>query len=293
MEKKAFFIFKKLLFFLFIITIIILCIISVQLMYKSEDKYSINIERSDIQTIQYSADDIYIAEKENLQIKLKITGTVAPCTNDAYTNIEFKTNVDGIELLASSGQNIHPDAPYANIWDIPRYIDHTMRFQNIEWHEDGCVFHFLDYNKLYVEAEIPIKYLQYDLYSYDYAGIINNEKFLLKMSYEDCFVQNDSVKVRFDFDTIQTSILPGTSLLIETIVEEKADVILIPTNYVIVNNDKHFVQIITAEDELKMVEVFLGELSDDSIEIISGLKEGDQIILPAENMSLANQMEDK
>jgi len=81
--------------------------------------------------------------------------------------------------------------------------------------------------------------------------------------------------VEAEFDENITGIFPGMSGEANIIIEQKTDVISIPLNYLI--NDQY---VSTKENEQHPVEIGLRTL--DRVEILSGLKEGDVILKPAQ-----------
>lgn len=100
-----------------------------------------------------------------------------------------------------------------------------------------------------------------------------------------------SYEVKVTFDTNEEQIKPGMSVSASIITEQKENVLMIPSSAIKNRGDKKYVQtflessplptnaIETTSDKIpNQIEVITGITDDTNTEIISGLKEGDQII---------------
>lgn len=291
MKQKIFYTMKKLLFFLLITGIVFLCVLSVRLMYQADDKYTVQIPASSVQVSQYSMDDIYTVEKSDLPVNMQISGIIAPSDDAAMKDISIDTNVNGIELLVTQGQILQPEEPYAEVWGKPHTVKSPMRCHSITWREDGCTLRFLDYSTLYAEAMIPQTYLKYDLNSLDYTATAEDVSFPVRMSFSDSFVSEGYVSAQFELSELRTDLLPGTELVIETTLETKKDVPVVPLSFIIVADHQYFVQ--TTDDlmTLQSTAVEIGEIYENMAEIKSGLNEGTMLVLPSSALTLASQTE--
>lgn len=295
MLNKIAFISKKILFLLFLSTIIVLCVASVRLMYKSNNRYTVQMDDSLLEFSNFSKDDIYIVKKGNLEITMSIDGIVAPINESAITYIPIDTNINGIELCVKQGQELKANDKYAYVWGTEYKVDHSMRCHEIKWREDGCTLAFLDYDKLYIEAMLPQKYIKYDLYSCDFLaksiGDDDEKYFQIDLDFEDSFINNDQILCRFDISEVNVNLLPGTKVSIESDLETKNDVIMIPAGFVIPTNNDYYVQFLNEDESITNRKVEIGEIKNNMVEIKKGLKEGEQIILPSNAISLAAQLE--
>lgn len=291
MIKKILYTLKKLLFFLFVAAIVLLCAYSVRLMYQADDKYTVQIPAAAIQTAQYSEDDLYPVRKGDLRVMMQISGTVAPASDGAFTDIPIDTNVNGIKVRAEQGHLLQKDEPYADVWGRPHAVESPMRCHSINWREDGCTIRFLDYRKLYAEAQIPQEYLSYDLFSCDFTAKTDTLSLPVTLDFEDSFVNGGNVKAHFKFSELCAELLPGTELTIETELETKKDVLLVPAEYIIAVDDKYSVQTTADMRNVQVKEIELGAVTDNIAEIKDGLSEGEMLVLPSGAMSLAAQME--
>lgn len=79
------------------------------------------------------------------------------------------------------------------------------------------------------------------------------------------------------FDTSISDIVPNMAVNAEIIIDSKNDVLIIPSSGVQTTNDNSSVKILRNGKEV-LIPVQMGLVSDTQIEIISGLKEGDEVI---------------
>ncbi len=93
-----------------------------------------------------------------------------------------------------------------------------------------------------------------------------------------------SYDVKIAISDKNEKIKPGMSVNAEIIIESKKDILLISSSSVKTRGGKSYVEIMKDGNSLKQ-EVETGISDDSNIEIISGLREGDEIIIKTSNLS--------
>ncbi len=81
--------------------------------------------------------------------------------------------------------------------------------------------------------------------------------------------------VTLDIDDPEGLLKPGMTARVNVITEEKDDVLLIPISALKTNNDGQYVVLVAPDGKTRQQAVTTGLYSDDSVEILSGLEEGD------------------
>lgn len=84
---------------------------------------------------------------------------------------------------------------------------------------------------------------------------------------------------------------PGMSVNAEIIIDSKEDALLVPIEAVQSRKDKKFVLVKKGEDnsEVEFVEVEIGLVSEDYVEIVEGLNEGDTVVYQSTAVNEENQ----
>ncbi|ACJ74926.1 efflux transporter RND family, MFP subunit [Thermosipho africanus Ob7] len=98
-------------------------------------------------------------------------------------------------------------------------------------------------------------------------------------------IRADINKVKFP-----ENIFIGASCEGEILTINKKDVLKVPTNAVIVKNGKRYVQVKTGEDEnnnpiSELREIKIGAITEDFVEVVSGLNEGDVVLIQNKSLS--------
>ncbi|MCM2338976.1 MAG: efflux RND transporter periplasmic adaptor subunit [Burkholderiales bacterium] len=89
-----------------------------------------------------------------------------------------------------------------------------------------------------------------------------------------------SYSVKIAFDTNDEQIKPGMSVSASIITDSKTDVLYIPSSAIKTNSDTKYVLMFSTQSETpNQITIETGISDDINTEIISGLKEGDQIVL--------------
>ena len=85
--------------------------------------------------------------------------------------------------------------------------------------------------------------------------------------------------VRFRIDSQDDRLRAGMTAEVRVVIDERTNVLLVPNEYVTLEGDRATVTRITPTGDKLSVEVVIGLRGDTETEIISGLREGDQLLL--------------
>lgn len=85
--------------------------------------------------------------------------------------------------------------------------------------------------------------------------------------------------VRFRIESQDDRLRAGMTAEVRVVIDERTNVLLVPNEYVTLEGDRATVTRITPTGEKLSVEVVIGLRGDTETEIISGLREGDQLLL--------------
>ncbi|MDY0235556.1 MAG: efflux RND transporter periplasmic adaptor subunit [Gudongella sp.] len=151
-----------------------------------------------------------------------------------------------------------------------------------------------DLEKLYIESELLVsdivkikegalvKVSDEDLDLVDLEGTLTKIYPNAFSKVSDLGIEQKRVKADIEFKKMPENIRPGYELDIKIIQESKENTLIIPENAVFSMNDKEYIfRIIDSLAVLTAIEV--GIESEKSIEVISGLEEGDTVILSPES----------
>ncbi|MFP4163889.1 MAG: efflux RND transporter periplasmic adaptor subunit [Chitinispirillaceae bacterium] len=98
-----------------------------------------------------------------------------------------------------------------------------------------------------------------------------------------------SFEVRVSVDSLIAGIVPGINVNVEFVILDKKDVLAVPYHFIKKAGKQHTVQVIGTDKEgnetIKNVQVKTGETDYNHYEILSGLKEGDEVYYKHSNQS--------
>lgn len=97
-----------------------------------------------------------------------------------------------------------------------------------------------------------------------------------------------SYQVKIQLDTFSLEILPNMAATANIILETKNDVLMVPSSAIQVQNNQSYVKTLVNGQEKEAV-VETGISSDTQTEIVSGLQEGDEVIIGTINNNTASQ----
>lgn len=87
-----------------------------------------------------------------------------------------------------------------------------------------------------------------------------------------------SIKVHGTIDNHELKLRPGM-LLNVTVELANNNVLQVPEKAIVPLQNRHYVFVVTADDSVKQVEVTLGQRVPGSVEVLSGLTEGDEVVV--------------
>lgn len=86
--------------------------------------------------------------------------------------------------------------------------------------------------------------------------------------------------VTIDVTDVQNVLRPTMTARVSLLIAESKNTIVIPLAAVKNNKGKQYVQIMSDNKEAKTVPVVLGLAADDRVEVLSGIREGEKVVLP-------------
>jgi RND family efflux transporter MFP subunit len=88
---------------------------------------------------------------------------------------------------------------------------------------------------------------------------------------------------RFRIESSDERLRAGMTAEVRVVIDERSSVLSIPNEYIVFDGDRATVTVLSAAGEPRIVEVVTGLRGDNDTEIISGLREGDQLVsVPAD-----------
>ena len=139
-----------------------------------------------------------------------------------------------------------------------------------------------DIAKVYENAAVAISNKDLDIA--DLEGVVEKIHPNAFSKISDLGIQQKRIKVDIEMKDITDNLRPGYDLDIKIITDSKKNALLIPENAVFSLDEKNFVFVIE-KDKAVIREIEQGIKSGRQVEILSGLKEGDILILsPDENI---------
>lgn len=277
---------KKILFAIFIVSLLFVSTFSVVLMYRNNDSDTIQMNPEDVQIIR-DMNDVCSVEKGTVTDCLTVTATVAPTDERSLTVFHIVGEKSSIVLFATVGDKLESGTQLALQDGQSIICSGKMLCVDIQWVEDGCNIVCLDFSKTYLTAMIPVEYLQYELFKLQFSFIQENGiAFSARLTSLDYLNQNGYVAVKFQPEEAMQDLLPGTTVQCDTVVYEKKDVLSLPLLFVMERNGRYYVELVD-NGTTRNQEIKIGVIGINSVEILSGVSEGDQVLCPDEAFSLA------
>ena len=285
--------FKKIVFAVFMILILAASGYSVWLMYASDDLYSVQMNGPVENAPLYDPANVFSPAKSDLAVMLNCEGFVSANGAEAAQTFFVRGTKDNIKLNIALGETAEAGTIAAKGPEDEIKLSGTMRCIRITWREEGCELVFYDFDAVCAEIMIPQRFLEYDLYSYDYDITAGNQRFKGKLEYLDYMVSEDGfIRAKLHYDTDANRLLQGIKLSVSAKMAEKKDVLTLSLSMIAADGDLRYVTVLDDHGGLRTQEVRLGEISmDDCIaEICSGVSEEMKIVPPSETMSLYTQL---
>ena len=281
---------KKILYSIFLTGILCLCALSVKLMYEADDKYIIEIDPSKVQMQDLSLEEKFEVTITDIPVTLETSCRVMPDDEYALNVYDFECKKNEFSTQIKVGQIIMPDDVIAIVKGKEIKASTKMKCLTISNEDESSHIKFLDYSKLYLEAQIPEKYLSYDLMSYTYNLKNDNTSLQAELSYLDYAVRDGNIIAKFSYNTNDTLLYPGTEFDISTELEVKKGVVGVLLSCVEVEGDRYYVNI-ASESGLIRHEVKIGTINNGMVEIVSGLSAGTKVTYVNGSQSLGAVLE--
>lgn len=277
---------KKIGFYISVTIVILLCVYSIFLMYQTDTKYDVSIDSSEIYA-DYNSNDAYIVQKGDITQTIQLKGTVAPVYDAERIEVFIEEAPDKIEKYVNPGDVLEENDVYAKCDGYEYKSDSKLRCVSVETEVNGIGFVFIDYGKLYIDVCIPEEYVEDSLYNRKIIVKKNETEFSGKISYIDTYCSGGTVNSRIAYESKEILLRPGSECSVNIVLEHKEDIVAVPLEYVIYSKyeDKYRINLVNG-DKTMTVEVKVGIIGDEMVEIISGVNENDYIMFPAPEMSL-------
>ena len=215
--------------------------------------------------------------------KIETFGTAIPIRTKSYniekyeiiSPIKFNKKIEKGEIIAKlKSRNII--APFDGITGKRDFSN------DLEVSQSSLVINFEDASTIYVDVDIPEVYAPYIKKGLE-AEVkfsANNQKFyqgIVESTSSRINTKKRSLAARIQFDNSNLDILPG-SLLEVSIKYNERNSLSIPDTSVILEGNKVYIYKVDEKNITKRIESKVGNRSKGSLEVKSGLNEGDVIV---------------
>lgn len=276
---------KKAVFYMGMTGIVLLCLYSIYLMYQTDARYEVSLEPDKIVT-ENGDDEIYVAKKTTITQTVSLQGTVAPFYGDEQVEVHVEGVPNKIERYVEVDDVIEKDTVYAK-YNGKEYKSESKLYCVSVEETGGVVFTFVDYSKLYVEVGVPEIYAVEALRGKEVALTNNGTAFSGIVSFMDGYCNDGVVRTRVIYDSESVLLRPGAVCTVSVVLQQKEEAVAIPSAFVIYSEyEDEYRAILTSDGRTTTVKVQVGIIGDDLVEILSGIRENDCVMLPAEEMSL-------
>lgn len=277
---------KKVGFYICIGFILILCTYSIYLMYQTDANYKVSLEDNDI-ILENSDDEIYVVGLEDIIQSISLVGSVVPAYEDERVEIYIEGKVADINKYIQVGSVIEKDVVYAAYKGKEYKANSKMYCIGIKEDLNGVKFEFVDYSKLYIEIGIPEKYALESLYDKEVSLMCNGIEFSGNISFLDGYCIDGFVRSKVIYQNEEMLLRPGTKCDANIIIQQKENVVAVPLEFVMYSEfeDEYRVLIVDGDKTITRT-IKVGIIGDEMVEIASGVKENDCIMIPRDEMSL-------
>jgi len=280
---------KKIIFWCWILFITVICSYSVYLNNSNDRLYEVNINSNDAQVIQnYNGDNCYV-ERGSIEEIVYTVGNIEPIEGEELEEIVIPTISAKIDLHVSIGQMLTKDEVFANYNGKTYVAEAKWKCLDIVEEGEQTIITFLDYSKLYISTLLPIKSVGEELLGKTVHIDCLDKEIEGTIDYVDSYCVNQEVEVKINYDNQNIMLMPGQEVEVEVISKQKEDVLIIPIEYVMYSADYDEYSVFLSIDEQGYIvqEIDVGIISDSSVEVLSGVLEEDELIMPDYEMSLA------
>lgn len=277
---------KKITFYFSMLLITGICIYSVIIMNKTDARYEVNLDEEDISN-DISEQDLYVVSKGDVSQKLVLNGTISPIYGDEMYEVFVEGKASDIKSYVSLGQIVNKDEVYAEFKNKEYKANNKICCIGIEQNDIGVKYTFLEYSKLYVQIKVPEENITDSINGKTVSVFCNNIKFEGKVTFVDNYCIDGFVSVKVEYKNEEILLRPGSSCVVEMVLDEKTDVIVVPTACVIYDeySDEYRVMLYDGSASYtKTIEI--GIIGDGVVEVISGMSADETIVFPRAEMSL-------
>lgn len=277
---------KKSGFYICMGIIILLCIYSIYLMYKTDANYMISIEE---EYISHNSGDseIYTVELGSVEKVLSVDGTVMPVCEEEKIEVLVEGKLSEIKKNIQRGDILEKDTVYASCRGKEYKVAGKMQCVEIKDAENGVVFEFIEYGKLYIEAKISEEYTTGLMKEQEVTLEHNGDRFTGNIVFVDGYCMEGKVKTDISYKNEEVLLRPGSLCKVSIQVAQKENVVAVPLEYIVyVENEDEYRIMIDDGGKSMSIPVEVGLIGDDKAEIISGIKENDVIVMPLDEISL-------
>lgn len=223
-----------------------------------------NLEKTklDLELMKKPVSKNIIAQYEARLRQIDIQKEKLESLNKDFT---ITANMDGIVLRKTieEGSYIQPGMDIMEIGNVDKlYIESDILVDDIAYVQEGARVKISNKNLGLVDLEGVVK----KIYPYAFTKV------------SDLGVEQRRVKIDIEMEDSIKNIRPGYDLDIKIVTDSKDNIILIPKDSIFDIEGKYFV-FVNTNDKAELREIEKGMESQRQVEVISGLKEGDIVIL--------------
>lgn len=230
---------------------------------------NLELEKSNLEKIKLDLELMNKPVSKNIiaqyEARLKQIDIQKEKLKDLSRDFTIISNIDGIVLRKTieEGSYIQPGMDIMEIGNVEElYIESDILVDDIAYVQEGARVKISNKNLGLVDLEGVVK----KIYPYAFTKV------------SDLGVEQRRVKVDIEIKDSIENIRPGYDLDIKIVVDSKANTILIPKDSIFDMEGKHFV-FVNVDNKAELREVKKGLESQRQVEIISGLKKGETVIL--------------
>jgi len=215
--------------------------------------------------------------KKQVEIRLKSSRDNLVKAQRKLENIVIKSPIDGLIISPDSLQSKTSVA-----------IQNTSTIHNIEDQLIGIgtiICGVIDISKVILECDVTAKDIEavqpdkseaeilvYTKDNIKTKGIVNDISSIIDTN-------TKAFKVNVIVDNPNANLRPGMFAKVDLVVKRKLDAVAIPREIILRRNNRNIVFVVNKEEKAIENEVTLGFENRDMVEILSGLKEGDDLVI--------------
>lgn len=284
---------KKVWFYIWLIFISAVCIFSIYLMYKNDSSYTVSIRPEDVEIVD---DDweLYTVGVSNVKNIIVLNGEIVPSHESEVVDTCIQGSSASIKKYVKEGEVLESDTVFAEYKGKQYKTKGIVRCISIQESNTYTIFSFLDYSKLYVQAEIPEKYAIDALVEREVSIKCNQEVLVGRVTYLDSYCENGFVRVNIAYNNEEVLLRPGSKCKVELLAEEKENVMALPLEFVVYSEEDDEYRVLIVRDDMVFNQsISVGVIGDEMVEIVSGLTLEETVKLPDSEMSLKYYLEYK